>query len=65
MSEMEVYYTPIVDYQILSDECIKGLEKAVRDAILDGWQPFGSLVVTTYRFGTTWFYQSMVRYADD
>ncbi len=60
----------ITDYQVVESGDDEQLAEAVKVAIQDGWQPFGSIAVTSF-FSLDWgdepFYwycQAMVKYAE-
>lgn len=51
MSDIHIY-----DYQVIFDSSLFILEKEIKEAIREGWQPHGSLATDA-----GYFYQPMVR----
>lgn len=56
------YPGPVKDYRLVRAADAPALEAAVADALLSGFQPFGSLAINPN--GTHVFVQPMVRYYD-
>lgn len=57
----------IIDYTFMSSINDETLENNIRDAILEGWQPHGSICVTFVPRGTDiniLYSQAMVKYED-
>ncbi len=55
----------VTDYEILSESDPKALERKIKVAIHEGWQPFGSPCVSPRGDGFAAVYaQALVKYAD-
>lgn len=49
----------IIDYKVVEADRPFRLEKEIRNAISEGWQPIGNIV-----HGDKWFYQAIVKYEE-
>jgi hypothetical protein len=53
----------VVEYKVLHLHSQDAVEKAVNQAIAEGWEPSGSLQVVTFHNANPWWIQAMVRRA--
>jgi hypothetical protein len=61
---VEVRDLKIAKYMVIPGSNLKDFEELISSYIEEGWQPWGSLQVTTYERPSgvrEWFYQAMVK----